>query len=202
MTVGEMYDIEKAALMPLPPYTYDPAKSVAPRVNEYSLVRFDRNSYSVPVKHVGKEVSVKGYGNKIVIYFKGKEIACPTRSYGRNEIFSLPEHYIDLLEKKPRAVYNARPIKDNAERELLKWGMQFPGGARDIVRLLRLSVDYGLQRILQIRDQMPPDMPPTIDIVLGYLLPEDMNTGALSITATVKVQEVNLEEYDLKIGVM
>ncbi len=202
MTVGEMYDIEKAALMPLPPYTYDPEKSVAPRVNEYSLVRFDRNSYSVPVKHVGKEVSVKGYGNKIVIYFKGKEIACPTRSYGRNEIFSLPEHYIDLLEKKPRAVYNARPIKDNAERELLKWGMQFPGGARDIVRLLRLSVDYGLQRILQIRDQMPPDMPPTIDIVLGYLLPEDMNTGALSITATVKVQEVNLEEYDLKIGVM
>src|SRR5690554_8228903 len=111
MTVGEMYNIEKTALMPLPPYTYDPAKSVTPRVNEYSLVRFDRNSYSVPVKYVGKEVSVKGYGNKVLVYFMGKEIACHTRSYGRNETFTLPEHYIDLLERKPRAVFNARPIK-------------------------------------------------------------------------------------------
>jgi len=132
----------------------------------------------------------------------GKEIACHTRCYGRNEIFTLPEHYIDLLERKPRAVFNARPIKDNAERELLKWGMQFPGGARDIVKLLRLSVDYGLKRLLQVRDQMDAGITPTIDIVLGYLMPEESITPTISALDTVMVQEVNLKEYDLKIGVM
>jgi len=37
----------------------------------------------------------------------------------------LSEHYIDLLEKKPRAVFNAKPIKDNAERELLNGECNF-----------------------------------------------------------------------------
>ncbi len=202
MTVGQMYDIEKTSLMPLPPYTYDPSKSITIRVNEYSLVRFNRNSYSVPAKYVGKEVSLKGYGNRIQVYFMGKEIACHTRSYGRNEIFTLPQHYIDLLERKPRAVFNARPIKDNEERELLKWGMQFPGGAKDIVKLLRLSFDYGLKKLLQVRDQMGKEITPTIDIVLGYLIPKENITSVGSVVDTVMVREVNLEEYDLKIGVM
>jgi hypothetical protein len=129
----------------------------------------------------------------------GKKIACHTRNYGRNEIITLVEHYIDLLERKPRAVFNARPIKDNAERELLKWGMRFPGGARDIVKLLRLSVDYGLKRLLEVMEQVDV---PTIDIVLGYLMPEENITPADLSLDIIKVQEVNLEEYDLKIGVM
>lgn len=202
MTVGEMYDIEKSILMPLPPYTYDPAKSVTPRVNEYSLIRFDRNSYSVPVKYVGKEVSVKGYGNKVKAYYKGEEIATHTRSYERNGIFTVVEHYIDLLERKPRAVFNARPIKDNIEREILKWGMQFPGGAQDIVKLLRLSVDYGIKKLLHVREQMEASITPTIDIVLGYLIPENNIEPIISVEDSVKVHEVNLEEYDLQIGVM
>lgn len=202
MTVGEMYDIEKTVLMPLPPYAYDLAKSITPRINEYSLVRFDRNSYSAPIKHVGKEVSVKGYGNKVQVYFRGNEIACYIRSYDRNRIFPVPEHYIELLERKPRAVFNARPGKDNAEKELLKWGMQFPGGARDIVKLLRLSVDYRLKRLPKVRDQMVAGITPTIDIVLGYLMPEVSIDPAISVLDTVKIQEANLEEYDLKIGVM
>jgi hypothetical protein len=153
-------------------------------------------------KYVGKEVSLKGYGNMIQVYFMGKEIACHTRSYGRNEIFTLPEHYIDILEMKPRAVFNAKPIKDNEERELLKWGMQFPGGAKDIVNLLRLSVDYGLKKLLQVKEQMGTETTPTIDIVLGYLIPKENITPVSSVVDTVMVQEVNLEEYDLKIGVM
>ena len=202
MTVGQMYEIEKSALLTLPPYVYDPAKITTPRVNEYSLVRFDRNAYSVPARYVGKEVSVKGYGNMVSIHFQGKEIAQHIRFYGRNETFCLPEHYIDLLERKPRAVYNARPIKDNAEKELLIWGMKFPGGARDIVKLLRLSIDHGLARILKIREEMPPNTAPSIELVMSYLLPTDTVVPISTLEDTVKIQEVNLKEYDLQFGVM
>lgn len=202
MTVGQMYNIEKSALMPLPPFAYDPAKVVTPRVNEYSLVRFDRNSYSVPAKYVGREVSIKGFGNKLQIYFKGELIAQHLRSYGRNETFCLPEHYIDLLERKPRAVFNAKPIKSNVERELLEWGMGFPGGAKDIVKLLRLSIEHGLKRLLEIRDQIGTNETPTMDLVLNYLLPEKSVNALYSMEDPVKVQETNLEEYDLKIGVV
>jgi len=202
LTVGQMYEIEKSVLMPLPPYTYDPSKGTTPRVNEYSLVRFDRNSYSVPVKYVGKEVSVKGFGNEIRIFSKGYEIARHDRMYGRDKVHTQMEHYIDLLERKPRAVFNARPIKDNEERELLKWGMCFPGGAKDIVRLLRLSVDHGLKNLLKIRDQMIPNTNPTIDMVMGYLHPKGEIAPTDLVSDAVKIQEVDLKEYDLKIGVM
>jgi hypothetical protein len=70
------------------------------------------------------------------------------------------------------------------------------------VKLLRLSFDYGLKKLLQVRDQMGTEITPTIDIVLGYLIPKENITSVGSVVDTVMVREVNLEEYDLKIGVM
>lgn len=72
----------------------------------------------------------------------------------------------------------------------------------NIVKLLRLSVDYGIKKLLYVREQMEPSITPTIDIVLGYLIPENNIEPIISVEDSVKVHEVNLEEYDLKIGVM
>ena len=40
------------------------------RVNAFSTVRFKTNTYSVPVKYVGYEVSIKGYPETVEIYYK------------------------------------------------------------------------------------------------------------------------------------
>ena len=73
--VGEMALASQARMTSLPKYRFDPSKTVTAKVDDYSTVRFDRNNYSVPVKYAGKEVSIKGYGNEVVIFYRNSEIS-------------------------------------------------------------------------------------------------------------------------------
>ncbi|ETO38050.1 hypothetical protein V518_1793 [Thermoanaerobacterium aotearoense SCUT27] len=201
-TVGQMYEIDKSLLYSLPKYVFDSSKSISVSVDECSTVRFDRNNYSVPVKYVGKNVSIKAYGNILTIFYRGQEIAKHNRSYGSNKTTYKIEHYIDLLEQKPRAVFNAKPVKDHVKQELLEWGQILPGGARDMVKVLRLCVDYGSDKLLDIKKQIPAGVTPTVDLIRSYLI--DHSTPVKStqkIIDTVNVEEVDLSIYDKQYGV-
>lgn len=197
-SVGSNYQEEKAFLNPLPPYVFDTSKTVHAKVNDYSTVRFDRNNYSVPVKYTGREVTVKGYGNRLSILHRGEEIASYPREYKRDKTFYRLEHYIDLLELKPRSVFNARPVRDNVKKELLDWGRQFPNGPRDMVKLLKLCAHYGTDTILDIKENLPGDVAPSIDLVRSALTPEQKS---LSLEQDISVEPVDLAEYDRRYGV-
>ncbi len=47
--------------------------------------------------------------------------------------------------------------------------MKFPNANRDTVKLLRLCLDYSVDRILNIKNQIPYTMQPTKDLVRNYL---------------------------------
>jgi hypothetical protein len=84
---------------------------------------------------------------------------------GRSETFYKLEHYLPLLEQKPRSVFNANPVRRSAAQELLDWGKTFPGGAKDTVKLLGFSVEYGLERVLAVKAALPNGITPTIPLV-------------------------------------
>jgi hypothetical protein len=109
----------------------------------------------VPTRYLRKEVTVKGYANSVCILHEGKIIAAYTRSYGSGKTQYRLEHYLDLLERKPRSVFHAKPVKDNITQELLEWGRQLPGGNKEMVKLLRLCVDYGEDTILALKHSLP-----------------------------------------------
>ena len=118
-SVGEMFSEERQYLHKLPPYTFETAKCMNVRVNAFSTVRFKTNSYSVPVNYVGYEVSVKGYPEKIDVYFKGKLIASHLRLMGRNQFSYHLDHYLPLLKQRPRAIFDSAPVKQNIPAEVL-----------------------------------------------------------------------------------
>src|SRR5690606_1310208 len=74
-TVGQQFAADKHALNPLPAFVFDTSQSLTARVADNSLIRFQRNQYSVPVHLVGKSVSLKAYGNHLVCYHQGVKIA-------------------------------------------------------------------------------------------------------------------------------
>lgn len=118
-SVGEMFKEEKKFLRKLPPYVFETAKCMNARVNAFSSVRFKTNTYSVPVKYVGHEVSIKGYPETIEIYYKGKRISTHTRLVGKNRFSYHLDHYMPLLKQRPRAVFDAAPVKQNIPSEVL-----------------------------------------------------------------------------------
>jgi hypothetical protein len=96
-----------------------------------SLVRFDKNDYSVPVKHAHQPVVVKG-GIERVEVFRDKElIACHRRLWTKGDASYQPRHYLELLERKPGGLDHARPFED--------W--KLPASFDDLRR--RLEADYG-----------------------------------------------------------
>jgi hypothetical protein len=198
--VGEQYEVDKHYLNPLPIFVFDTSKSLTARVADNSLLRFDRNQYSVPVDLVGKTVSLKAYGNHLICYYRGEEVARHTRCYGRGETFFELEHYLPLLEQKPRSVFNAKPVRRSAAHELLTWGKVFPGGAKDTVKLLKFSVEYGLDRVLAVKAALPKGITPTISSVQNEL--EPCEPVKIDTTCDIPISPIDLSVYDRKFGVM
>jgi len=201
LTVQEMYLQEVTFLNAIPRYKFDTSKTAISRVDDFSTVRYEKNNYSVPTKYLRLEVTIKGYGNYVQILHNNIEIALFDRCYysGRTE-YKL-EHYIDLLERKPRSVSNARPVKETVTQELLEWGAALPGGNKEMVKLLRLCVDYGEERILSIKHLIPSNIVPSVDMVRTYLN-EPNKEPSLYVDNEIDVDVVDLRKYDEKYGMV
>lgn len=201
LTVSEAYKTEQAVLQSIPMYRYDTSKTETPKVNDYSIVRFDKNNYSVPVKYLGKDITVKGYANEVLIFHKGTLIATHRRIYGKGKTEYRLEHYIDLLEIKPRAVFQAAPVRATVDKELLDWGKQLPGGNYEMVKLLRLCVDHGIDKVLDVKHSLPAGIVPTVDIIRSHLH-EEPESNILYFNNDIEVTSTDLSKYDERCGVM
>ena len=200
-TVAQSFATEIRSLQEIPAYRYDTSRTATPVVSDFSTVRFDRNEYSVPVKYLRKTVTVKGYANEIHILHAGELVATFERSYGSGKTRYRLEHYIDLIERKPRCVFQAKPVRSTVAAELLEWGKLLPGGNREMVKLLRLCVDHGEEKILRIRDSFPKGIVPTVDMVRTQLH-EPADSGIIRFCNDISVVSTDLAKFDEKCGVM
>lgn len=198
--VHVMYQEEVKWLNAIPKYRFDTSKTTIAKVDDFSTVRYEKNNYSVPTKYLRKNVTVKGYANNISIVHEGSVVVTYSRQYGSGKTQYRLEHYIDLLERKPRSLSNARPVKETLTKELLDWGNQLPGGNKEMVKLLRLCVDYGEARILAIKHLIPSQIVPTVDMVRTYL-DEPVNSSVLYFRNEIDVTSTDLKKYDEKYGV-
>lgn len=193
-TVGEMALTTKVRMTQLPRYRFDSSKSITARVGEFSTVRFDYNHYSVPFKYVNKEVSIKGYGNEVVMMYRNTEIARYSRCYERGKTLYRLEHYIDLIEKRPRSVFNAKPVKNNISTELLEIGRRL-SGPREMVKLLRLCIDYGEPRVITAISSLTSPML-SVEQIQAYLLPDTPLPEKIYPPIEIKVSKPQFDKYD------
>ena len=191
--VGEMALTSQARMSLLPKYRFDSSKTVTAKVDDYSTVRFDRNNYSVPIEYAGKEVSVKGYGNELIIFYRNTEIARYPRCYEKGRTEYRLEHYLDLIERRPRSVFNARPVKDNVSAKLLETGRRL-GGPKEMVRLLRLCVDHGEDKVLAAVNHIGT-FELSIEQVCAYLIPVS-EPPKLYSELDVAVTKPQFDKYD------
>ena len=109
-TIGERFERDRAAMLPLPASLYEACEKVSTRVTSLSLVRYRGNDYSVPTPYGHREVLVKGYVHEVVIASCSKVVARHTRSYEREVVVYDPLHYLERLEQKTRALDQAAPL--------------------------------------------------------------------------------------------
>jgi hypothetical protein len=152
-TIGERFERDRAAMLPLPAAPYEACEKVATRVNSLSLVRYRGNDYSVPTQFGHRQIWVKGYVHEVVITCNNDVIARHERSYEREAVIFDPLHYLALIEQKIRALDQAAPLVGwqlpecfAQLRRLLEARLK-KHGSREYVQVLRLMETFAIDEV-------------------------------------------------------
>ena len=186
-----MLNAAKAAFIPLPPYRYDTSRTHRASVNDFSLVRFDSNLYSVPYHLAGRTVTVKGFGLTVEIWYENKQVAVFERMFGKGHTSYRLEHYIELISQRPRSVWNAKPVRDTIPPQLYQF-LERLDDPRQVVNILRnylLAPDRVMHAVTNCCDyhetllELSNNFPPNLDR-----------------KQDISVWKTDLKQYDLLLG--
>jgi len=140
LTKRQLLIEDRMASIALPDDTFDYRKSTSTFAGSESLIRYDTNDYSVPVRSAHHSVTVKASVRFIEVYQQDKLIAKHRRCWDREcQIFD-PMHYLELLERKPGSLDYARPLEE--------W--QLPGCFNTYRKCLETHRDNGTKEYIQI----------------------------------------------------
>ncbi len=146
-TIWEVFQEEKSSLIPIttPFQGYIDTEC---RVSSTSLIRYDRNHYSVDSKVAGNTATIRASADRIKVISKGEVIADHPRQFGRDKVVYDPWHYLDVLSRKPGALRNGAPFQGWALpaslRRVRSTLSNRQGGDRAFVEILCKAREHGL----------------------------------------------------------
>ncbi|MBF7084705.1 hypothetical protein IT084_17340 [Desulfallas sp. Bu1-1] len=195
--VREALAAEQKNMTPLPAREFDYAVTTLAEVDNLSLVKFDRNRYSVPVNLVGKTVTVKGYPLAVKIYHGSRQVAAHPRSYLQGQTRLELEHYLPVLVKKPRSLRNAAPLRRSVLPpgfNALKQNLLDRGEDRELARILGLVLDYGIDETEKAIGLALQSGQHSYQAIRYYLTRRESDPPLLP--EFPRVEPVGLEQYD------
>jgi transposase len=203
---GERLREDQAAFRPLPAAPFDACRKQSTTVSSLSLVGFDRNQYSVPVRCAHQPVVVKGYVDRVEVYQQTERIAEHRRRWGKGGFSFDPVHYLPLLERKPGALDHARPLEgwDLPEcfgvlrRRLEDEEKEEGSGTREYIHVLRLLETHRLPTVTQAVKQGLRVNALTRDAIAQFLIPqEDWRQTTFRLDGREHLRHVRVEQTDI-----
>jgi transposase len=176
---AELLKEDQAAFLPLPASPFDATRKQASRANSLSLVRFDENDYSVPVRWAHHLLTIKGSWDRVEICRGADRIASHARSWAKGQTVYEPRHYLPLLERKPGALDHSRPLQALELPEcfaLLRRRLESERGhqgTKDYITVLRLLEKHSIRRVAAAIEKALLTGAPSPDVVALYLYPDE-----------------------------
>ncbi len=143
-TKAERLITDRAAMLALPCEAFEPRRVEQRAANSLSLVRFDRNDYSVPTAFAHHDVTAVGGIDDVRFLVGADLVATHPRCWSKEQVAFDPCHYLALLERKPGALDVARPLEGwdlptcfSVLRRRLEADLG-SSGTREYIKVLRL----------------------------------------------------------------
>jgi hypothetical protein len=177
---GELLKEDQAAFRSLPLAPFDACRKRQTIASSLSLVRFDTNDYSVPVRYAHHFILAKGYADRVVLCHKQEQVAQHRRSWGREGLFFDWIHYLPLLERKPGSLDHALPLAnielpecfEILHRRLKREAEREGEGTREYIRVLRLIEVHGVSKVAEAVTKGLRIGAHTRDAVAQFLIPQ------------------------------
>ncbi len=150
---GELLVEDQAAFLPLPKQPFEARCVDDGRADSQSLVRFDTNDYSVPVKYAHRKLMVVATVEEVRLVYEDRLVARHPRCWQRERTLFEPIHYLALLERKPGGFDYARPLENWQLPEcfgLLRRRLEAADpryGTRSYIRVLRQLERFSLPQL-------------------------------------------------------
>ena len=203
---------DQKAFLSLPATPFEACRRVSTTASSLSLVRFDGNDYSVPVRWAHHPIVAKGYCDRVVLCGEGQEVAQHARIWEKEQVRFEPLHYLALLETKPGALDHARPLAGWTLPEcfaLLRRRLEAErdgDGTREYIKVLRLLEQHPLPTLRAAVEAALRVGAITRDAVAQFLYPrEDWGATLFSLDGHphlrhVRVAAPNLAAYAELVG--
>lgn len=154
---------EKAAMNALPPCRLPEYEETDCRVNKYSMARVGKGSYSVPSKYRGTRLRARIHESRIELWNGTEKVAAFESHANAGGACVDWRHLIDELCRKPGAFeryrYRQSFYPSPLWRQLgdcLRKRFSTARADSDYLQILRLSLEYGLERIEELLECIGP----------------------------------------------
>jgi hypothetical protein len=198
---------ERAAMLAVPVSAFEACRRQSTAASSLSLVRFDDNDYSVPVDFAQHPIVVKGSCREVILSHVGEVVARHARIWEREQVRFEPLHYLALLERKPEALDQARPLQGWTLPECFellrrRLGAADEGaGTREYIRVLRLLEKHPLDHLRAAVEKGLSSGAILRDAIAQYLIPREewratiFNLDGHPHLRGVKVQAPEIARY-------
>ncbi len=162
---------DRAALMPLPAMPLDMGFTEQALVHKDLTVRYKNTRYSVPAQLAGKEVSLRIYPFELAVCYKGQEYYRHKRPLDKQQHQYVLEHYLDILEQKPRAIDQALPLRSGIMPQECRQFLDLcqTDAAQQLVQVLLLGRHIAKEELLWAIQQANNSKFPSYNLVRTYL---------------------------------
>lgn len=170
-TKAELLEEDRQAMLPIPDDHFEARRVLGGKVNTLSLVRFDRNDYSVPTQYAHREVVLVGSLDRVKVIADSHVIAEHVRDWESENVHYDPVHYLALLERKPNSLDFGKPFEAWDLPEgfgVLRRRLESEGGGdgrREFIKVLRLLEKHGPRELANAVDRALEIGATTVDVI-------------------------------------
>ena len=167
------------------------------------MVRFQTNSYSVPVKCAHRQITIVATVEEVRLIYQDRLIARHRRCWRKEQYLDDPVHYLALLERKPGGFDHAKPLdwKLPSCLELLRRRLetrQGGPGTREFIRVLRLLEKFSLAQLADaVESVLDIDVidPDSIRVIVEYRVQAPI--ALFSLEGRPRLAEVRVEATEV-----
>jgi transposase len=200
-----LLEADRAAFLRMPVTPFEACRTASTTVNSLSLVRFDGNDYSVPVRYAHHPVVVKGSVDRVTISYRDKRVARHERLWTKEDVSLDPVHYLALLERKPGALDHAQPLAEwhlpgcfGVLRRRLE-AERGGEGTREYIRVLRLLEDHAVPEVTSAVEGALRVNALIRDAVAQFLFPrEDWRQTTFRLDGREHLRQVAVDQTKVK----
>jgi transposase len=203
-TKGELLEVERACMLSIPKHRFEARRIEEARASSLSLVRFDRNDYSVPTAYAHHLVTAVGNIDEVKLVVGESLVARHARCWKKHKVRFDPIHYLALLERKPGALDFAKPLQQwnlpdcfGVLRRRLETDLG-DHGTREYIKVLRILEEVSLSVLTRaVHRALSIGATSSDAIRLIALSHKEAPVGLFSLDGRPHLKSIKLQHIDL-----